>query len=127
MRVQAHPRSRAITVALGALAIATVAMQPLAAQGGRRLSQPAEMAPIETTQPAHLEPARAILRGLVGTWRFEIWFAGNFDGAPAASGTRVVAPLFDGLRWTWTEQLGPSTCECRGSAGCAVRGDPRVG
>jgi len=123
MRLQAHRRRRAITVAVGALAIATGATRPLAAQGGRQLSQPAELAPIEATQPAHLEPARGILRGLVGTWRFEIWFAGNFDGAPDASGTRVVAALFDDLRLTWTEQLDHSTIQGQGIIGFDPGGD----
>ena len=123
MRVQAHCRRRAITVAVGALAIAAAATRPLAAQGGRRLSQPAELAAIEATQPAHLEPARGILRGLVGSWRFEIWFAGNFDGAPDASGTRVVTPLFDDLRLTWTEQLDHSKIQGQGIIGFDPGGD----
>src|SRR2546425_4048803 len=42
-RSQAHCRRTAITVAVGALAIATAATRPLVAQGGRRLSQPNEL------------------------------------------------------------------------------------
>jgi len=50
-----------------------------------------------------LRPARSVLHQLVGRWRFAIWFAGNFDGPPDATGTRVVTALYDDLRVEWTE------------------------
>src|SRR6266700_920985 len=79
----------------------------LAAQGGqqaRRLATPtsSDAAPEAEAQPA-LEPARSILRHLVGRWRVEVRFAGNFDGPPDAAATRIVDTLFDDLRLQWTE------------------------
>jgi len=79
----------------------------LAAQGGqqaRRLATPtsSDAAPDAEAQPA-LEPARSILRHLVGRWRVEVRFAGNFDGPPDAAATRIVDTLFDDLRLQWTE------------------------
>ena len=53
----------------------------------------------------------------MGTWRFEIWFAGNYGGAPDASGTRVVKALFDDLRLEWSEQLDHSTIAGQGVLG----------
>lgn len=44
-----------------------------------------------------------MLHHLVGRWRFEVRFAGNFDGPPDASGTRVVDTLFGNLRLQWTD------------------------
>jgi hypothetical protein len=59
----------------------------------------------------------------MGTWRFEVRFAGNFTGAPDASGTRVFAVLYDDLRLEWTESLDSSTIGARGIVGF----DPRTG
>jgi len=56
-----------------------------------------------------LQPARTVLHQLVGRWRFAIWFAGNFDGPPDATGTRVVAALYDDLRVQWTETYDDSS------------------
>src|SRR6266516_3923975 len=56
----------------------------LAAQGGqqaRRLATTTSSDAALEAQPA-LEPARSILRHLVGRWRVEVRFAGNFDGPP---------------------------------------------
>jgi len=53
----------------------------------------------------------------VGTWRFDIWFAGNLDGAPDASGTRAVSALFDDLRVEWTEQLDHTAVQGQGMIG----------
>jgi hypothetical protein len=61
-----------------------------------------EIAPDAGAEPA-LQPARSVLHQLVGRWRFAIWFAGNFDGPPDATGTRVAAALYDDLRLEWTE------------------------
>src|SRR6266702_5588298 len=93
----------------------------LAAQGGqqaRRLATPtsSDAAPDAEAQPA-LEPARSILRHLVGRWRVEVRFAGNFDGAPDASGTRVVETVFDDLRLQWTENVDSSEVRSQGTIG----------
>ncbi len=91
---------------------------PLVAQGGPKTNRPAASppAPPSAGQP-RLEPARSVLRHLVGRWRFEIWFAGNFDGAPDASGTRVVEALFDDLRVQWTEEVEHSEIRGQGIIG----------
>jgi len=94
-----------------------IAPQWLAAQGRARLSRTTDLAPVASPETSHLEPARGILRTLVGTWRFEIWFAGNYGGAPDASGTRVMKALFDDLRLEWTEQLDHSTIAGQGVLG----------
>src|SRR5207237_10239298 len=91
-------------------------LRRLAAQGGDRLG-PTELRPSPSSEPSHLEPARGILHRLVGTWRFEIWFAGNYGDAPDASGTRMVKALFDDLRLEWTEQLDHTTIAGQGVLG----------
>jgi hypothetical protein len=68
-----------------------------------------------------LQPARSVLHQLVGRWRFAIWFAGNFDGPPDATGTRVAAALYDDLRLEWTETHDDSS-HSQGVLGF----DPRV-
>lgn len=70
-----------------------------------------------------MQPARSLLHQLVGRWRFAIWFAGNFDGPPDASGTRTIAALYDDLRLQWTEQLDSSASQSQGFLGF----DPRSG
>jgi hypothetical protein len=62
-----------------------------------------------------------MLRTMVGTWRFEVWFAGNFDGPPDASGTRVVATLFDDLRVEWREEIDHSALTAQGVLGFDAR------
>ena len=90
----------------------------LSAQGGgqarRAVAAPSSDA---AAREALIEPARSMLRHLVGRWRVEIRFAGNFDGPPDASGTRVVAPLFDDLRLQWTEALDSSRTRSQGLLG----------
>jgi len=117
MRLHAPCRYRSVALALGALAVAAIAPLRLAAQGNERLDRTTDLIPSASAEPSHLEPARGILRTLVGTWRFEIWFAGNYGGAPDASGTRVVKALFDDLRLEWTEQLDHSTIAGQGVLG----------
>lgn len=104
-------------VAAAVLAILGATGQRLAAQGAARVNGPVEAAPAVSPEVAHMAPARGILRNLVGTWRFEIRFAGNFDGAPDASGARVVRTLFDDLRLEWTEQLDNSQVQGQGIIG----------
>jgi len=106
-------------IALTSCAIAiSTAWAPLSAQGGRQArravvaTSPAAVAP-----EVRVEPARSVLRNLVGRWRVEIRFAGNFDGAPDASGTRVVAAMFDDLRLQWTEALDSSRVKSQGMIG----------
>src|SRR6266567_1630401 len=89
-----------LAVVVVAIAISTPWQSPLRAQGGPQARRPAT----PTVQPS-LEPARSILRHLVGRWRVEVRFAGNFDGAPDASGTRVFQAMFDDLRLEWTEAV----------------------
>jgi len=109
MRMNAPRLHRTVALALSALALAAIAPLRLAAQGNERLGRATDLVASASAEPSHLEPARGILHTLVGTWRFEIWFAGNYGGAPDASGTRVVKALFDDLRLEWSEQLDHST------------------
>ena len=88
----------------------------LAAQGGQRVARPAQPS-AERSAEARLVPARGVVRALAGTWRFEMRFAGNFDGAPDVSGTRVLKPLFDSLRLEWTEALDHSSLQGQGVLG----------
>lgn len=114
MRIEASRRLGII--AAGVVAITIASGRTLPAQGGHKVAPlvgPAVTAP----EGARLEPARGILHTLVGTWRFEVWFAGNFGGTPDAAGTRVVAPLFDDLRLQWTEQLDRSQVRGQGIIG----------
>jgi len=117
MSIDALYRWGYIAAALSALAVGAAAPQRLAAQGGERLNRATDPESPASLEPAHPQPARGMLRTLVGTWRFEMWFAGNFDGVPDASGTRVVKPLFDDLRLQWTEQLDHSTMQGQGMLG----------
>jgi len=102
---------RVASIVLG-IVISTSAASKLAAQGGTKARQPAAA----VAQPS-LEPARSMLRNLVGRWRVEIRFAGNFDGAPDAAGTRVVELLFDDLRLQWTEELDSAQSRSQGVIG----------
>ncbi len=116
MRIHAPRRYGSVALALGTLAGAVLAPGRLAAQGSERLGR-TELTPSTSSEPSHLEPARGILHRLVGTWRFEIWFAGNYGDAPDASGTRMVKALFDDLRLEWTEQLDHTTIAGQGLLG----------
>ncbi len=106
----------AVYVATFVLAVAslTAGAPTLAAQGGAKASS----VPVEE---ARFEPARGLLRSLVGRWRFEIRFAGNFDGAPDASGTRVLEALFDNMHLQWTEEVDHSQIKSQGIIGFDAR------
>ena len=101
-----------VAVVVCAIAISTASASPLRAQGGPQARRPAAA----TALPS-VEPARSILRHLVGRWRVEVRFAGNFDGAPDASGTRVVETVFDDLRLQWTEDVDSSQVRSQGTIG----------
>ena len=107
------PRS----VAAGTLALVSAAASGLAAQGGQRVARSAAQVSVAQSAEAKLAPARGMLRTLAGTWRFEMRFAGNFDGAADVSGTRVFKQLFDSLRLEWTEVLDHSPVQGRGVVG----------
>ena len=99
--------------------VTQAAVPSLSAQGGRQARR-AAVAP--SSEPAvdiaaAVEPARSVLRSLVGRWRVEVRFAGNFDGAPDASGTRVIEALFDDLRVQWTEALDSLRVKSQGMIG----------
>src|SRR5205085_8687629 len=99
-----HSLSKCGYIVASAIAITATAAQTLGAQGARRGVRAVASAASVQPERSGVSPARSLLHGLVGTWRFEIWFAGNLDGAPDASGTRVMRVLFDDLRVEWTEQ-----------------------
>ena len=107
--------SRCGYIVAGAVAIVATAAQSLVAQGARREVASAARVPLEQSRVA--PAARSLLHSLVGTWRFDIWFAGNLDGAPDASGTRAVRALFDNLRVEWTEQLDHTAVQGQGMIG----------
>ena len=109
----ASRKSVRVAVAVSAIAVSTALASQLSAQGGPQARRPAAAA---TALPS-LEPARSILRHLVGRWRVEVRFAGNFDGAPDASGTRVVQTMFDDLRLQWTESVDSSQVRSQGTIG----------
>jgi hypothetical protein len=104
-------------VAAGMATLAATGTQTLAAQQANRGAAAAPLAPAERSRMA----ARSILRRLVGTWRFDMWFAGNMDGPPDVVGTRFVSALFDDLRVEWTEEIDHSPIRGRGFMGF----DPR--
>lgn len=116
-------RNAAHIVALVLASTSLVATSRLNAQGTLdRTRTPATTPTAPTRQPA-VQPARSLLHQLVGRWRFAIWFAGNFDGPPDASGTRTIEALYDDLRLQWTEQLDSSASRSQGVLGF----DPRSG
>src|SRR5437899_1953516 len=98
-----HPSRSPIHIALALVATSLIApARPVAAQGGPKTTRAAGATPSTDADQPSLQPARSVLRQLVGRWRFATWFAGNFDGPPDATGTRVVAALYDDLRLEWT-------------------------
>jgi hypothetical protein len=103
--------------AAGVFAVAAALAPGLAGQGAKEANGRSKASATASGPMSHVAPARGVLGSLVGTWRFEIWFAGNFAGAPDASGTRVVKPLFDDLRLEWTEELDHSQVQGRGIVG----------
>ncbi len=115
MKIRAGHGARYI--AAGVLALAAVWGSPLAGQGGRRATRKVASAVRHASVELRLAAARSVLRSLVGTWHFEMRFAGNFDGPPDVSGTRVVKPLFDDKRLEWTETLDQSRVQGQGVVG----------
>src|SRR2546425_2268631 len=113
----ASRKSVRVAVLVSAIAVSTATASQLRAQGGPQAHHPAAAA---TALPS-LEPARSILRHLVGRWRVEVRFAGNFDGAPDASGTRVVQTMFDDLGLQWTEDVDSSQVRSQGTIGFDAR------
>ena len=113
----AYRNSVRVAVLVSAIAVSTATASQLRAQGGPQAHRPAAAA---TALPS-LEPARSILRHLVGRWRVEVRFAGNFDGAPDASGTRVVQTMFDDLGLQWTEDVDSSQVRSQGTIGFDAR------
>src|SRR5437879_8876992 len=105
-----------VALAASVIAFSVATASHLHAQGGPQARRPAA-----AVVPPSLEPARSILRHLVGRWRVEVRFAGNFDGAPDASGTRVVETVFDDLRLQWTESVDSSQVRSQGTIGFDAR------
>ncbi len=104
-------------VAVCVLAAAAAFAPGLAAQGAKEATGRGRPTPPAAHPASHLQPARGILGDLVGAWRFEIWFAGNFSGTPDVSGIRVAKALFDDLRLEWTEVLDHSYVQGQGLVG----------
>src|SRR2546428_8399868 len=99
-----HTSRSSMHIALALVATSLIApAHQLAAQGGPKTTRPAAATSSTDVEQPSLQPARSLLRQLVGRWRFATWFAGNFDGPPDATGRRFVAALYDDLRLEWTE------------------------
>ena len=111
------------TVAVLTAALTFAGVPALTAQGGGQASRSAAVAPLAPLTRSGLAPARSILQRLVGTWRFEIWFAGNIEGPPDVSGTRVVSALFDDLRVEWIESIDHSPVHGQGIMGFDSRSE----
>jgi Protein of unknown function (DUF1579) len=111
-------RVRSSAEVAGCVLAVAVALAPgLAAQGAKEASGRAKPAATVARPASHEQPARGILGGLAGTWRFEIWFAGNFSSTPDVTGIRVLRALFDDLRLEWTEVLDHSGAQGQGLVG----------
>ncbi len=111
-------RVRGSAVVAGCVLAVAVALAPgLAAQGAKEASGRAKPGATVARPAPHLPPARGIIGNLAGTWRFEIWFAGNFSGTPDVTGIRVLKALFDDLRLEWTEVLDHSGAQGQGLVG----------
>jgi hypothetical protein len=104
-------------VTLCVLAAAAAFAPGLAAQGAKEANGRGRPSAPVAHPTSHLQPARGMLGDLAGTWRFEIWFAGNFSGTPDVSGIRVLKALFDDLRLEWTEVLDHSQVQGQGLVG----------
>ncbi len=115
MKIRA--RHNAGHVAAGILAAAAVSVSTLAGQGGRRATREVSSAAHHASAELRLASAESMLHTLVGRWHFEMRFAGNFNGPPDVSGTRVLKPLFDEKRLEWTETLDQSRVQGRGVVG----------
>jgi hypothetical protein len=118
--MHASRSSTHIALAVVAACLITPARH-VAAQGGRKTTRPAAATPSTDVDQPSLQPARSLLHQLVGRWRFATWFAGNFDGPPDASGTRLVDTLYDNLRLQWTEALDSSASRSQGIIGFDTR------
>jgi len=108
---------RSAAVAGCVLAVAVALAPGLAAQGAKEAGGRAKPAATVARPVSHLQPARGIVGDLAGTWRFEIWFAGNFSNTPDVTGIRVLKALFDDLRLEWTEVLDHSGAQGQGLVG----------
>lgn len=111
------------TVAVLTAALTLAGTPALVAQGGGKATRGAVVAPLAPLARSRLAPARSILQRLVGTWRFEMWFAGNIDGPPDVSGTRIVSALFDDLRVEWIEAIDHSPVHGQGLMGFDARSE----
>ena len=119
-----HPnRRRAHIAALVVAGVSLALPSGLSAQGALDQIRATATTPAAATRQPAVQPARSLLHQLVGRWRFAIWFAGNFDGPPDASGTRTIEALYDDLRLQWSEQLDSSASKSQGVLGF----DPRSG
>jgi hypothetical protein len=107
--------SAGVTVCV--LAAAAAFAPGLVAQGAKEANGRGRPSATVAHPTSHLQPARGMLGDLAGTWRFEIWFAGNFSGTPDVSGLRVLKALFDDLRLEWTEVLDHSQVQGQGLVG----------
>jgi uncharacterized protein DUF1579 len=117
-------RRRGSAAVPACLLAAAVTLAPgLAAQGAKEAPGRGRPAAVAARPTSHVQPARGMLGDLVGTWRFEIWFAGNFSGTPDVSGIRVAKALFDDLRVEWTEVLDHSQVQGQGLVGFDPRSD----
>lgn len=108
---------RSAGVAGCVLAVAVALAPGLAAQGAKEASGRTKAGATVARPASHLPPARGIVGNLAGTWRFEIWFAGNFSSTPDVTGIRVLRALFDDLRLEWTEVLDHSGAQGQGLLG----------
>jgi hypothetical protein len=116
----AYRRGLHIAAVIGTFATFAGAPARLAAQGGAQEERFAARAtaPESATATARVEElARDVLEHLAGTWRFEVRFAGNFSGAPDATGTRVFEPLYNHLRLQWSETLDSPSDSAKGIIG----------
>jgi len=97
--------------------VSPAAVPSLSAQGGGQARRASVARASEAAaREALIEPARSVLRNLVGRWRVEVRFAG-ISTARRCLGTRVVAALFDDLRLQWTEELDSSRVKSQGMIG----------
>lgn len=104
-------------LAAGIVAVAAGPARTASAQGARTIVHEPTAAGAASPEATRLGPARGIVHELVGTWRFDIWFAGNFSGTPDATGTRTMTQLFDDLRLQWSERLDDSDIQGQGIIG----------
>src|SRR5207247_10044640 len=105
------------------LAVAAAFAPGLAAQGAKEANGRGRPSATVAGPSSHVQPARGILGDLVGTWQFQIWFAGNFSGTPDASGIRVMKALFADLRLDWTEVLDHSQVQGQARRGFTPSAD----